>query len=98
MISKDYNKVDQEVEVRLGNLEIATATIRRDVTHLTDSIDNHIASAIREVDSMLDRMGPKVDECHKWINRIQIYVVWPAAGTVVTGGILAFLRYVLGVI
>ena len=98
MISKDYNKVDQEVEVRLGNLEVVTATIKRDIVHLSDSIDNHMASAIKEIDSKLDRMGPKVDECHKWINRIQKYVVWPAVGTVVTGGVLAFLRYVLEVI
>lgn len=98
MISKDYNKVDAEVEVRLGNLEVATATIQRDVAHITESIDNHVVSEIKNIHKKLDVMSPKVEESHKWINRIQKYVVWPAAGTIVTAGILAFLRYVLGVI
>ena len=97
-MAKDYNKVDQEVEVRLGNLEIQAATTQRDITYIRETIDNHVMSAIKENSGKLDIMGPKVEESHRWINRIQKYVVWPAAGTAVTAGILAFLRYVLGVI
>lgn len=98
MMNKDYNKVDAEVEVRLGHLEVATATIQRDVSYLRESIENHLATEVKDINKKLDVMGPKVEESHKWINRIQKYVVWPAVGTTVTAGILAVLHYWLGVI
>lgn len=98
MISKDYNKVDQEVEVRLTNLEIQAATTQRDVAYIKETIDNHVISAIKELDRKLDVMGPKVEDSHRWINRMQRYVVWPAAGSAIVAVVLAALRYWLGVI
>lgn len=101
-MGKDYNKIAPEVAVRLQNVETNQAVMKRDITYLRETMDNHIKTALKRIDDKLIVMCPKVEESHKWIDRMQKYVVWPAfgmaAGAVLVASIFAVLRYCIGVV
>ncbi len=93
--SKDYNKIAPEVAARLQDVEISQAEMKKDILHLTCSVENHLTSAVNKVHEKLDIITPKVEETHCWMQKIQKYVIWPSVALVVTGGLAWFIRLIV---